>query len=174
GQLRALSLRTHVAAEPYQAPQELFPLRRQSGTRIYVHAKPSILLPDVRVTVGLSPAASPQGAIGSVESAFIKGFRPHAIGKVQAWYYPAEKTVVLWECFLDQHYRTGDDPLADATQVTLWRGVEQSLVRRFSHAKRVMTTWEDLYDRPRWQRFLEVQGYCLVDRAAFIKEVAKR
>ncbi len=173
GQMRALSLRTHVASEPYQQPQELFPLRRESGTRIYVHAKPSILLPDVRVTVGLSPSPSAHGAIGQVESTFVKGFRPLEVGKVQAWYYPAEKTVVLWECFVDRHYRAGDDPLADETHVILWQGVEQSLVRRFPDTERLMTTWEDLYDRPRWQRFLEAQGYRLVDRAAFIKEVAK-
>lgn len=174
GQLRALSLRVHTAAERYKEPQEIFPLRRESGTRLYVHAKPSILLPDVRVTVGLAPSPSAPGAIGSVERVGVQGFRPHDIGKVQAWYYPVEKTVVLWECFLDRHYRAGDDPLADETHVTLWRGVEQSLVRRFPDAERVMTTWEDLHDRARWQRFLEAQGYRLVDRAAFLKDVAKR
>jgi hypothetical protein len=53
----------------------------------------------------------------------------------------------------------------------LWQGWERWLLSRSPGAARIVTTWEDLYDRPVWQAFLESQGYRSVAPAAFIKEV---
>jgi hypothetical protein len=30
------------------------------------------------------------------------GFREAQAGNAQAWYYSADKTIVLWECFFDR------------------------------------------------------------------------
>ncbi len=55
GEQRGLHLRVHLAEEPYTESQEIFTLKHHSGTRTYVHAKPYILVPDIRLTVALSP-----------------------------------------------------------------------------------------------------------------------
>ena len=34
------------------------------------------------------------------------------IGQAQAWYYPADHLLVLWECFLEDPFRQ-DEPTAD-------------------------------------------------------------
>ena len=53
-----LHLRLHVAEEPYRGRRELVPLRHAAGTRVYVHARPYVLVPDYRLTVAL-PASRP-------------------------------------------------------------------------------------------------------------------
>ena len=42
-------------------------------------------------------------------------------------------------------------------------------VTRHGRAQRIMTTWEDLYERPAWQRFLEKQGSRQGALASFVK-----
>ncbi|HSH81137.1 MAG TPA: hypothetical protein VLA19_21595 [Herpetosiphonaceae bacterium] len=80
----------------------------------------------------------------------------------------AERGLLLWECYLHDHFRE-DDPCADTTLAALWRGVEAALLDRLPAATRVVTTWEDSYDRPTWQAFLAALGYQPVALAAFAK-----
>ena len=151
---------------------ELFQVRQDSGTRASLHAKPYIFAPDTQLTVSLSPQPDLQdshGAIGTVTEARLRGLRPQDIGHAQAWYYPQDRVIVLWECFLQPHYRDGDDPAMDTLHTALWQGFEGSLRRRFAQAQRIMTTWEDSYARPAWQRFLEKHGYRQGALASFVK-----
>ena len=171
GELRALCLRLHVATERYARPQELFPLRRDSGTRSYVHARPYTPIPQLRLPERPLHRLRPEGRADALEEAHLAGMRRKDIGHAQAWYYPQDQKVVLWECFLNGPSRSGSDPARDELHRALWRGFEQSLTRRFPHARQLMTTWEDLYDRGFWQRFLEGEGYRAVDKAAFGKAV---
>ena len=59
------------------------------------------LEPEVFMTVGLYPKPkhyADQGeAIGEALSTYVKGMRQHQIGNSQAWYYPQDKVIVLWE-----------------------------------------------------------------------------
>lgn len=64
-----------------------------------------------------------------------------------------------------------DDPGADAALAALWRGVEAALLDRLPAATRVVTTWEDIYDRPMWQAFLAELGCQPVAPVAFAKAV---
>ncbi len=144
-----IHLRLHVADEPYTEPQEIFPLQHQRGRRTYVQAKPYILEPDIRLTVALSPrfpypevATRPGAEIGRVVGSEVRTFRRRDIGHAQAWYYHQERTLVLWECFLEDRFRSGDDPAADMAHLTVWQGFEASLLRHLCGVERIMTTWE--------------------------------
>jgi hypothetical protein len=83
---------------------------------------------------------------------------------------------VVWECFLNEPYRTSEDPADDPAHVALWTGFEQQLLSRLPPFERIITTWEDMYDRPAWQAFLVRQGYRPYGPAApaaFVKDVAR-
>ena len=99
--------------------------------------------------------------------------RHEEIGQAQAWYYPSDQLLVLWECFPEQRYRTSDDPRQDSVLSTLWHGFEAWLTDRFPAARRLVTTWEDLYDRPVWQSFLAERGYSPIAPAAFGKDLTQ-
>jgi hypothetical protein len=149
---------------------EVVPLKTRAGSRLYFHGKPYQLEPDYRLTVALHPVPPPTGEIGVVEEARWEGLRHKEIGQAQGWYYPQDATLILWECFLEQHYRRGD-PAADPLHLAIWQGWESWLLSRSAGATRIVTTWEDLYERPAWQSFLEGQGYRAIAPAAFTKEV---
>jgi bifunctional DNA-binding transcriptional regulator/antitoxin component of YhaV-PrlF toxin-antitoxin module len=82
-----------------------------------------------------------------------------------------DRTLVLWESFLEERFRSGDDPAVDAAHVTVWQGLERWLLAHLGGIERIMTTWEDEYDRDVWATFLRQQGYTPLPPAAFIKEV---
>jgi hypothetical protein len=140
--------------------------------RVYVHGKPYILVPDITLTVALHPQPAADGAIGEVSGFEWVGMRHEEIGQAQAWCYPADGLVVLWECFPEERYRASEDPTRDATLHALWAGFEGWLADRFPDARRLVTTWEDLYARPRWEAFLEGRGYRSVAPAAFERPLA--
>jgi hypothetical protein len=105
-----------------------------------------------------------------VEDARWEGLRRTEIGQAQGWYYPQDATLILSECFLEQRYRRGD-PADDRLHLAIWQGWERWLLARSAGATRIVTTWEDEYERPAWERFLASQGYQAIAPAAFSKEV---
>jgi len=164
-------LRLHTARETYRGQEELVKLRQPTGERVYLHARPYLLVPEVVVTIGLYPTPRPTGEIGAVERSEWTGLRHQEIGTAQGWGYPAEGLVVLWECFLHERWRR-EDPVADDNLALLWRGFEAHLLVRCPGAARIITpSWEDLYARERWQAFLRQEGYQPVNPQAFAKEV---
>ena len=169
GETYSIRLRLHTATERFHRHQELIPLAQSSGERVYVHAKPYILVPDITLTVGLYDHPSDTGAIGEVSRSDWTGMHHEEVGQMQAWFYPADALVLLWECFSEDRYR-GNDPTTDPTLATLWTGFAAWLLARFPTARRLVTTWEPLYDRPRWQAFLTSQGYEPVTPATFRKQ----
>jgi hypothetical protein len=165
GEPSAVRLRLHRA-------EELVPLAHRTGTRAYVHAKPYVLEPELTLSVGLYPAETDQGAIGEVLSSDWVGMRQREIGQAQAWFYPADRLLILWECFLEDQFRH-DDPLHDPALAAFWTGFEGVLLARFPQTRRIATpSWEDLYERPAWQLFLGGQGYEAFSPGAFVKELS--
>lgn len=168
----AVRLRVHVADEPYHLREALFPLAHPTGARTYVHAQPYVLEPQIALSVGLYPTPDRTGAIGEVVDTAWEGMRHRDIGNAQAWYYPADRVMVLWECFLTDAVRQ-DDPLADPTLATVWTGFERILLERFAGVERIATpSWEHLYERPAWQQFLSGQGYGPDSPGCFVKELS--
>ena len=121
GTMAGIHLQLHLAQERYTERHEIFPLQHPRGTRTYVHAKPYILEPDIRLTVALSSVPEPGGAMGRIMESGLRNFRRRHIGNAQAWLYHQDRALVLWECFLEEHYRTGDDPARDPAHVALWQ-----------------------------------------------------
>jgi hypothetical protein len=163
-------LRLHQAEEPIPDRPSLVPLAHPVGSRISVHAQPYVLEPDIALTVELRHVSPIPGVIGRVIDRTWEGMRHIAIGQAQAWCYPADRLLVLWECYLFDSYRQ-QDPRRDPALATLWQGFEAELRRRSPEATRIATpAWEDIYPRPAWQAFLAQHGYGPGTPGCFVKE----
>jgi hypothetical protein len=169
GEDYTIRMRLHTATERASGRHEIVPLSDAVRERVSVHGKPYLLVPEITLTIGLSRQPDPGGAIGEVTGSAWRGMRHEDIGQAQAWYYPADQLLVLWECFPEPRYRHSEDPREDTTLATLWSGFEAWLTGRFPDAHRLVTTWEDLYDRSAWQQFLADRGYDPITPAAFAK-----
>jgi len=103
--------RVHTSQERYRGTRdEIIPLRERQGTRTYVLMHPYVREPRLTFTVGLytNPReyADQESAIGeTIGTPHVEGFREAQVGNAQAWYYPADKTIVLWECFFEERFR---------------------------------------------------------------------
>ncbi len=119
-------LKVHESAETRGGSIDLLPPRGYRGERLYFHAKPYILLPDVRLTVGLYDA--PRGRdIGRVRDVRWEGMRHQEVGQAQAWYYPGLRLLQIWECYLEEPYRQ-KEPTGDPALAVVWRGFERFLL----------------------------------------------
>jgi hypothetical protein len=172
-----LHLEAHVAPEhPLTVGDELIPLPRQDRRGyVYVQGRPYIQEPDIRLTLALDPDAGPGDPIGAVVGSEWAGMRRRVVGSAQAWCYPGERTIILWECYLFEQHRLADSPAEDANLRACWRGFERFLVGRFPDARRFVTTHDDpLYDTAEYQRFLADLGYRRYSPRAFEKETPRR
>ncbi len=101
-----------------------------------------------------------------------QGVREVEIGNAQAWYYPADATLVLWECYLSSFVR--DVPFAeDAHMKKLWSSFEAWLRQQFPQATRIATPFNDPIAPTieAYQTFLRSLGYAPVAKAAFGKQL---
>ncbi len=127
--------------EEYRHREELlFPLTSRSGQRIYFGAKPYILIPNITLTFVHTPPKADSDAIGRVVDSDVTQLQELEIGNAQAWYYPAEKSLVLWECYLQHPYRQ-KDILTDALAATVWQGFEKVLLTQLPDTERIYTTY---------------------------------
>jgi hypothetical protein len=171
--------RIHVDEEHYRldaADLESAIVTQKSGSRSYVLLKPYVLEPDIILTVGFSPAPQAGQAVGEVLNSTWQGMRQRDIGHAQAWHYPdpTSPTTVLWECFLERHFR--DQPLPeDPNMKGLWTSVESYLLTRFRKTAQIITTDKDpMFDDREYQRFLRELGYRPVAQALYGKDVPYR
>lgn len=117
GESTTVCLRLRESDERFTRHGELVPLTQTTGTRRYIYARPYVLEPDIRLTVALSPTPRPDGAIGRVSGVRWAGMRHREVGQAQAWYYPADALLVLWECYL---YDAAADPRRGAAGRLAW------------------------------------------------------
>jgi hypothetical protein len=173
-----IRLHLHRSEEPYFHSEELFPIAShlpgnrppRGATRSYFHAKPYILLPQMTASFGLTKPKADSREIGRVIGTDVTKLQEREIGNAQAWYYPEEKALVLWECYLFEPYRK-DDLLKDPLSATVWQGFEDLLLKELPDTTKIYTTYEPIYDRPVFKTFLAKQGYRPVEKVAFVKEV---
>ena len=174
-----LWMRLHRSTETYREHRELVTLTQTTGEQLYFHAKPYILVPDLRLTVALDDPSRPSNGngvkppdarqIGRVLSAERAGWRSRDLGNAQGWSYPADRLIMLWECFLEDWCRR-PDPTADPLLERVWGSFEERLIEGLPDAERIVTpSWEDLYSREDWQAFLMQQGYAPESSAVFSK-----
>jgi hypothetical protein len=166
-----IRLHLHRSEERAYHGESLFPIAVKRGdTKIYFHAKPYILIPRMTLTMGLTRPKADSDEIGRVIGSDVTKLQEREIGNAQAWYYPAEKALVLWECYLFEPFAQKDpcnDPLLD----TLWQGFEKALLKELPETTKIYTTYEPIYDRPVYVTFLAKHGYHPVEKVAFVKEV---
>lgn len=172
GEPRIVRARVHRGEETYHLDaldREIVPIAALTGIRTYLHLQLSLVVPDIRLTVALAPGLRPDGAIGAVVAAEERGGRRQPIGTVQAWFYAADGTLVIWECFLEDHVR--DVPLGeDVNMRRLWLGVEDYLTTRFPATVRIVTPFDDpLFETAAYRAFLSTLGYAPVAKAAYGK-----
>jgi hypothetical protein len=101
-----------------------------------------------------------------------EGFREAQVGNAQAWYYHADKTIVLWECFFDERFRKQPLP-TDANMQSLWKRFEQWLIKQFPQASTLATPFNDPIAESieEYQSFLKSLGYSPLAQAAFGKKI---
>ncbi len=122
--------RIHQATERYSADDihpDIVPVATRAGSRTYLHLQPYLLLPDIRLTVGLFPSPQPSGAIGEVVVAEETGVRREQIGAAQMWHYPADGIAVIWEAYLSEAFRAAS-LATDTNMQRLWVGIEDYLL----------------------------------------------
>ncbi len=156
--------------------REIVPLRTKQGVRQYVNLHPYVLEPQTFINVGMYAApkhyADQEAAIGQVLSAKVKGMRQHVIGNAQAWYYPTDKLLVLWECFFESGFRKHPLP-DDANMQHLWKGFERWLLKQFPQATTLATPFNDpiAHSIEEYQAFLKTLGYSPLVEGAFGKAI---
>ena len=99
-------------------------------------------------------------------------FREAQVGNSQAWYYPADKTIVLWECFFDSRFHTHPFP-TDTNMQKLWQSFEHWLIKQFPQASTLATPFHDpIADSiEEYQEFLTSLGYSPFVQGVFGKKV---
>ena len=170
--------RFHTAEEDYfGAASEIVPLKHKKGRCTYIMMQPYVLEPILTFTVGLyktpKPYADQESAIGkTIGQPKQQGFREVQVGSAQAWYYPADKMIVLWECFFSEGFRR--HPLSeDRNMRNLWQRFEHWLIKQFPQAKTIATPLNDPIAESieEYQAFLKKLGYSPLAEAAFGKHV---
>ncbi|HLZ21984.1 MAG TPA: hypothetical protein VKQ30_07670 [Ktedonobacterales bacterium] len=170
GEPWALRLAVHLSEERYSGlRQEIVPLRTVRGRRTYVHARPYLLVPDLTLGIRFSDQPQQGGFVGAVRESRWDGMRHEDVGKAQAWAYPADRLVVLFECFFEERYQSGA-AAEDPNLRRLWQAFAGFLVGWFPETEQLVTPADDpLYEREDYQRFLAGLGYVRLNERAFAR-----
>jgi hypothetical protein len=139
--------------------------------------QPYVVEPHLILTIGLynkpKHYVDQESPIGETRGQpHVQGFQEAQVGNAQAWYYPTDKTIVLWECFFDGRFRK--HPFAtDANMKKLWQAFERYLVQKFPKAETLATPFNDPIAESieEYQAFLKTLGYSPIAQAAFGKKV---
>lgn len=171
---RLMALQAHIEEEAFRRPRdidEIVPLTTRSGTRSYVAARPYVWETNLVMSVRLFPQVGSDGVIGEVTGPATTSRRRRPIGHAQAWFYPADRMLVLWEALLYQQQE--HCPAQDERLQTLWHGFEHFLLQQFPTTRSIATpSWEPLYDTGSWRDFLQRLGYASLSERAFAKSVS--
>lgn len=146
-----------------------------AGERQYVHVKAYYYAPRIILSVSLArPVETPLGEeIGEVTESRVEGADRHFIANLQAWYYPTEKSLMLWEVDMSGHYGMSD-PTRDFLLGSLWYFFERGLLSRFRDCERIVTPGADpSYSDESWREFLKSQAYQPHRDNTFIKLVTR-
>lgn len=177
-QPQSVCMRMHLSEETYprgHGHSEIVPIGNEPGKRAYLLAHLYLLVPDITLEVGLYDRPTTTGAIGEVIRTHLEGTRSLQIGSGQAWFYMADKTLVLWELIVADHVRPSLVPLADDDiYLALWRAFERQLLTLFPEATQIATpSWDPDYPTDQWHRLLTSLGYTPATSLAYTKPVRR-
>lgn len=168
--------RVHQSAEEYDdflAREFEMQLSQPEGTRQYLHTQAVVFTPRIILNVAITPTEfnqdrepgtpHPASPIGFVLGAQTEGQDQIVIGNAQAWFYPCDNVLVLWEVELFHLYDTlskRDKGAPSDVREALWRDFEGLLRTRFPQAERILTpAWEPGIEHGQWQEFLRKLGF---------------
>ena len=83
------------------------------------------------------------------------------LGMAQAYYYPEDHALVIWECDVFHRTKHTEEDLGEgAFFVILWQRFESMLRERFPATKLIVTPgWDPGYSSEDWRAFLTRLGY---------------
>ncbi len=168
----------HTSEETYRLEayeQDIRPIETLKGSRTYIMMHPYIIEPILTFSVGLYNKPKVYADQGTVIGETLGGLKQEGvrhvqIGSAQAWYYHQDKTLEIWECFLDSTFRT--HPIVDDPHMKkLWQTLEAWLVAQFPEATRIVTPCYDpiAHSIEEYQTFLRSLGFAPVAKKAFGK-----
>jgi hypothetical protein len=139
--------------------------------------QPYVIEPKLTLTVGLYSKpkhyADQESPIGeTIGTPHVEGFREAQVGHAQAWYYPKDKIIVLWECFFDSRFHK--HPFATDTKMqSLWQAFERYLMQKFPQASTLATPFNDPIAKSieEYQAFLKTLAYSPLVQGAFGKKL---
>jgi hypothetical protein len=148
-------------------------LKTAKGKRVYMLMHPYVIEPQAIMSIALYPTAKRYvdagEVIGRTLGTRVEGFRDVKVGSAQAWYYPEDKVLVLWECFLDRPVREAP-LLKDPHMTQLWVAFENWLIQRYPEAEKIVTPWMDpLWQAKEYQTFLRKREYKRGEPGMFAK-----
>ena len=154
-----------------KAEQDREPVHTLRGTRQHIDMRPFVSVRNVTLAIDLCGWPISEGALGKTLYYIERKPRWVEIGQVQAWYYPQDHHIVLWECFLHEFVR--EKPLLeDSNMRALWESVARFLHERFPEAARITTPSHDpLFEMKKYHTFLSALGYQQVAKAAWGKSI---
>ncbi|RLG95033.1 hypothetical protein DRO29_06055, partial [Candidatus Bathyarchaeota archaeon] len=148
-------MKLHISEEICRdVSHEIAPVRE--GRRIYVLGRPYFIYPQYSLRVELYPGSGDE-AIGEVSGFDLIGVGEREIGNAQAWHYPEDEVLILWECYLYEPYRR-DRPGDDRRLNRLWDCFESFLMERFNPRDIHTPSWEPIYSGAEWEEFLRGRG----------------
>lgn len=117
------------------------------GERDYIHVRLEREVPRIRLTIllGKSMLALDQireereSQIGVVAGSRRTGADYLVVGSCQAWYYPADRILVLWETKLYESNKQAVAPVDNRLLRDIWQKFEKWLLNRFPQAERIAT-----------------------------------
>lgn len=172
GKARPFFAKIHDSAEDYShysISTELgLKLKRLRGMRRYVHIRLETPVPHIELTfvpgksmIEFDRTEREHGQeIGVVLDSRIAGTDYRAVGTCQAWYYPVDRILVLWEVTLYESNKETIVPIENRFLRDAWQRFEEWLLVRFPQTERIATPgWEPAYAPEEWREFLTEQGY---------------
>jgi len=153
---KLVRMRAHESEERFYK-EKYYPVKGP-GTRFYVAARPYVLIPEVHIEIELYPR--PRGLeVGRVVRPEWVGMREIEIGNAQAWAYPEDRVVILWECYIFEPNRAKVPVKEDDLYVMVFKAFEKFLVDRFKPKVIVTPRWEPTVKEEEYIDFLKFMRY---------------
>jgi hypothetical protein len=162
GQGYPVRLKAHLFTERYHEPAGINWFLLGEGERTYVFMRPYITTPTPPLAPRRvhAPSHDPEldrlfGLAADEPAPVIE----QSLGTASASYYPAVRSLLVWEFHLTSSLRPAE-PAQDATYQALWQGMETALVELLPETRFLVTpSWDPEYDQDTWERFLVAMGY---------------
>jgi hypothetical protein len=164
--------------DPYWTHDQLLGVVRLGHASWHVHARSHIETEQLR---GVGSETLFRVSVGEGSRTYVQSrlylhappdsTREERVADAQSWFYPADRTIVIWELIPKDRFRQ-EDPREDLTLRDLWLRYEAFLTAKFRSANRLLTTWDDLWERDPWQGFLNTLGYHQTGPAVFAKDIS--